>query len=355
VWAQAGWYVTPSFSLTEEYDDNLFSAQSGTTKGDFITRYTPGVRAGYQSAPLTVLGSYSIDGEIFAKNTDHNNQLARHLAGLHVEYSPRPPVQLGLNATYTITQTPSELNQDTGIDVQRGNTGRRYAISPSAYYQFDSLTSGSANYSYTHSEASGVSTAAHRASLDLSRALSAKDSASAGYGLSYFDVSGVTSTSHFVTLGYTRSLTEHTVMSLKAGPRFTEGTINYQASANLSHEFKLAKTALAYSRSETTLIGRGGTVNVDAVTGTVSFEPLRNLVVNVAPSVRWVSRGEGAGDDISRTTTVYAIGAGASYLITSWLNAQANYRYSLQQSTGADVSHNIFSINLTAIYPIRVY
>ena len=43
--AQAGWSLIPSFSLAEEFDDNVF-VTSTAKKSDFITRFTPGIDLG---------------------------------------------------------------------------------------------------------------------------------------------------------------------------------------------------------------------------------------------------------------------------------------------------------------------
>src|SRR5438034_1869049 len=58
VWAQAGWYITPSLSASEEFDDNIFSRVK--RESDFISRASPNLKAGYQSKPFSLLLSGGI-------------------------------------------------------------------------------------------------------------------------------------------------------------------------------------------------------------------------------------------------------------------------------------------------------
>src|SRR3989442_1475217 len=54
--AQAGNYLTPSLSVAEVYDDNVFFPPS-PRRPVFLPRTSPGLTPGYQSAPLPVWGS----------------------------------------------------------------------------------------------------------------------------------------------------------------------------------------------------------------------------------------------------------------------------------------------------------
>ena len=48
--------VTPSLSISEAYDDNVFFTSSNR-QDDFISRFMPGLKAGYQSEPFTLTGN----------------------------------------------------------------------------------------------------------------------------------------------------------------------------------------------------------------------------------------------------------------------------------------------------------
>src|SRR5437667_6464922 len=80
VWAQAGFYLTPSLTLSGVYDDNIFNETGGKNRnaaaagrgrvGDFSGRVTPGFSLGYQSDPLTVLFNYSFTIERFLEHSE---------------------------------------------------------------------------------------------------------------------------------------------------------------------------------------------------------------------------------------------------------------------------------------------
>src|SRR5207302_10266298 len=74
--AQTGYFLTPSLSVAEVYDDNVFYTTSPRTH-DFLTRISPGLKAGYQSAPLTVEGSYAFDSEIYSRRSELTTPLMR--------------------------------------------------------------------------------------------------------------------------------------------------------------------------------------------------------------------------------------------------------------------------------------
>ena len=128
--AQAGFYITPSLRLSEEFDDNVFVTARGE-RADFITRFTPGVELGYRSEPFTLLARSSFDAEVFADNP-HLDDAARKRAS--PEYLP---YRL---ASYIDTTTPSGLAGASGVQLAREHATELIVI-PTAAYQ---LTAGDA-------------------------------------------------------------------------------------------------------------------------------------------------------------------------------------------------------------------
>lgn len=201
-WAQAGWYVTPSLSLTEEYDDNVFGQSSGR-KSDFITRVTVGLSAGYRSVPFTLLGAYSVGAEVYADNSDLNGLANRQEGRLDLSYLPTPVLTLRLNGSYARNETSTVTLQPTGVVAAGGpqpsdttpgtpagataasetastgtpeagalapgapavDVGRRrttvLAASPSASYAFTPRTSADLSYYYGRTRVSEAATGAN--------------------------------------------------------------------------------------------------------------------------------------------------------------------------------------------------
>ena len=365
VLAQAGFYVTPSFSFGEVYDDNIFSTAS-KPESDFITRFTPTIQAGYQSKPLTVLGRYTFDSEIYPDHPDLTNAQVRQRASAELTYLPIRPLTLAVNGSYAETQTPSELNVLTELQVGRSRASS-LSLAPSVAYQFDPLTTGTGGYTFSRSELSGgVSTDTHAMNLGLDRRITPQDTGNLGYTFRHFVFGGSgtsagedTITSHVLTLGWTRELTPLLSVTLRGGPRFSEGSVAPEVSASIRYKLKSGGLLFTYARSQTTSIGEARTLDTESFTASVSYQFLRLLQLSAAPSF---SRNSSEGSDVN----VYRLSLGATYQITEWLSLVGSYQFSLQQgsftsTTGTpgspdqEISHNIVVLRLVATYPYRVY
>lgn len=139
--AQAGFCITPSLRLPEEFDDNVFVTASGE-RADFITRFTPGVELGYRSEPFTLLARSSFDAEVFADNPDLDAAAARKRASPELKYLPCRLLTLSLDASSIDTTTPSGLAGASGVQLARGHATELIVI-PAAAYQLtarDALT-----------------------------------------------------------------------------------------------------------------------------------------------------------------------------------------------------------------------
>jgi hypothetical protein len=403
-WAQAGWYLIPSFSLTESFDDNIFGSSAGR-QWDFISRFSPGLQAGYRSEPFTLLVNGGFDAEVFARNPDQDDATSGKHGGLTLRYLPTRPLTLGLDVAYSETRslntlrpalvapvivsatttttspstttrtspseavTPREAVTPTGQGptpapptpalVNALEFGRRrttvLSVSPSAAYQFTPITSGTFGYTYSHAtQEGGVPNTAHSVPLSLSHQFTALDTGRLGYRLDVFESPGTPTTiTHAPTIGWTRQLTPTLTFSFDGGPRFfSDGGVTPEISASLGYLFKVAevlgRASLAYVLSEGFVIGSAGPVKTEAISGLLSFEPLRSMRVSGGPSITRYS-GSTTPD-----TTVYAVDASASYQILKWLTAWASYRFSFEDQTGVHIPHNVVSVGLDISYPYRI-
>src|SRR5262245_36247642 len=221
-WAQSGWFITPSFTLAEEFDDNVFVSTTNP-QSDFITRFTPGVQLGYRSDPFTILASSSIDAEIYARNTELSDAANRKRAALEVKYLPYRLLTLGLDVTYFETNTPSDLVPTTGLQLGRTRS-TELNVTPSAAYQLTSIDSARASYSYIHDTfEGGTSNTIHRVKLGYSRQITPLDTIGINYRLHVFENEGSPTTiTNTPTIGWTRQITPNTVLTLEGGPRFVD-------------------------------------------------------------------------------------------------------------------------------------
>jgi hypothetical protein len=353
--AQTGWVVLPSFSLAEEFDDNVFVSTTDP-KSDFITRMTPGLQLGYRSVPFTLLASASIDAEIYANNPELSDAANRKRAALEVKYLPFRLLTVSLNVTYFETNTPSELVPTTGLQLAR-TRATQLAIIPAATYQITSVDTATASYAFFHDTLDGgLDNDTHRVKAGYARQLTPLDTGFTNYRLHVFENQGnPTTITNTPTLGWKRQLTPNTVLTLEGGPRFVSGgpsfiddTVEPEAHASLEHSFKLAKVALEYHRTEAIVVGQPGKVELESLTGSFEIEPVRLLKVRFQPGYYRTFGGE------DPTATVYGFLLGALYPIKSWLTARLDYRFAYQKQADTNLPHNIVTLSLDFVYPVRI-
>ena len=386
-WAQAGWYVTPSVSLSEVYDDNLFSTPSNppagtqSKQGDFIFRGTPGVIAGYESKPFTLLGNYAIRGEVYAEDSDLDTIPAMQLATLETRYLPNPLLTLSFLGGYLESEQASQLNSPTvetvtgtpatALQGQRARSSL-YNLNPGVSYQIDQLTTVRDGYSFLHTQQVGATSGdTHSVIASLDRKITEQDTGDLAYTFRRFSFTqpappppppqpdDVTN-SHIVTVGWTRELTSLTRVILRGGPRFTGGSVAPEAFGSISHKLARGVLEFSYQRTQTTAIGEAGPLNTESFTGTASYEPLQEMLATVALFLYRDSQ-EGTG---TTNTDVYGTSLTVRYRISQWLSVLGSYEFSYQNgllgtattgvaSSGNDIYHNVVLIGLEASQPYR--
>jgi hypothetical protein len=225
------------------------------------------------------------------------------------------------------------------------------SLTPSLGYQLDAQTSLDGTYSYTRTHVSGGSTdEVHQTSLAVGRQLTPRDRGTLEYRFSLFESDQASSTTaHAVLVGWTRQLTEALSARLAVGPRFqSTGGTDVDAAASLQYILRETVWSLAYSRTEGLVIGRTGGANIDAVVGTVRYQPLSPLVLRLIGSVTHTSGGQQPAE------TVYAASASASYQLTTWLAARIAYQFSHDAQQATSIDDHVASVSLDFSYPIRL-
>jgi hypothetical protein len=407
-WSQAGFYLTPSVSVSESYDDNVFSTPSNeptpmpqptpgpqptTTRqrkrDDFIFRGRPGVRAGYQSQPFTLMGGYEISGEEYAKETELNALPAVQNATFETRYLPDPVLTLSVLGGYLQSQQARLLNSpvveaQSGIPATalEGRRGRSvlYHGGPAIGYDVDPLTKLGSSYDYSHTQQVGSpSSDTHLAGASVNRRLTQVDTADLAYSFRRFSFSNVSSQtpspsstpsaqptpqasretdSHVVTLGWTRDLTPRTHISLRGGPRFTEGSVNPEAFAEISYKLDRGTLRFAYGRTQATAIGQSGVIDAESFSGSADYELFRNFIAVVGGALYRDSQ-QGADTD------VYSATLSMRYRLLEWLNVFAAYDFTYQDgSLGVStdplfrnerIYRNVATVGIEASQRYRVY
>src|SRR5437867_3713017 len=375
----AGFYLIPSFRLSESFDDNVFGS-SVNRQSDFISRFSPGLQGGYNSDPFTLLLRGGFEADVFAKHPELNDPITGWNAGLNVRYLPIRRLTLDANIGYTETKSLPTLTQ-TLVDLTLANAlnaantvqqGRQkttlLSASSSAAYQFTPLTTGTSSISYTQSTfQGGTSNTAYGAQVGVSRQFTLRDTGTLSDIQNLFESTGVPTTyTNAPTVGWTRQLTPLVTLSLQAGPQFSSrgGGVDLYANASLVYEYKVAdrliRASAAYVHSQGFVVGQAGPTTADTFSSSLAFEPFRSLQLNAGTTYSKFSSSSattisGSATTGTTSTTTQGITAGASYRISRWLTARTSYSFSHQeQKPGATIPHNVVLIGLDFSYPVRV-
>jgi hypothetical protein len=349
--AETLWYATPSLEAAAVYDDNLFSSVSNRQQ-DHVLRMSPAIEAGYRSSPSTLHWHYTFDAERYAEHTELDDNRVREHTTLDFSQQHTPALTFGANIGYTRTQTPAELNPETGLDLERARA-ERFTASPVVTYRFDPLSTGSANYSFTSDElAGGVGNESDLLALDFDRSISRRDTLSIGYEYREFRFDAEDNRSQALLAGGTRRLTSRTSVTLIAGPRFSEdGAIDPEISAQLQHRLQKGDLAFAYIRTETTVIGQSGTVTAESFSADFSYRFGSSLKLHVGPGFFSNRRADLEAD-------VYQLNLDVSYRINRFLSLAGSYHYTKQRGRidipGDDqIKRNFFFLGIVIAAPER--
>lgn len=350
--AQPGFFVTPSLSVMEVYDDNIFFSTTGERE-DFVTRVSPSLEAGYRSAPVTLEARHTFDAERYARNPALDSSDARRNSALDFEYRPTRLLTFEAEASHTETQRPGELTGDTGLELERARATRD-AAGLGLGYRLGPRTNVRMSYDFTRDElAAGIETDTHTATLRMERRISARGTTSLGYTQRRFLFDGEDTTiSRVATLGWTYDLTRRTSLSLSGGPRSTDNSVEPEISGSVTHALERGELSATYARSQSTVIGRADTVTTERLAASTAYSLSPALELRAAPSLA-ISTSDAAQAE------VYSMDLEASYRMSRNMSLTGAYRFRMQQGgldtpSDQEIVRNIVLLGITFSYPWQI-
>jgi len=90
---------TPSITLSEEFNDNVFLTKADK-HSDFITQFTPGVSLAIQHPDFQLSAAYNFTAEIYARDEGLNNAANRQNFLTTLSYHPSPVQTLNLTDAF---------------------------------------------------------------------------------------------------------------------------------------------------------------------------------------------------------------------------------------------------------------
>ncbi|MGH9237494.1 MAG: hypothetical protein ACRD3G_05590 [Vicinamibacterales bacterium] len=343
--AQTRFTFVPSLSIAGVYDDNLFAEQEGSAGKMLQVR--PTVEGNYESPRLRFLSLYSQD--MLRSNFSTLNTLdARRHAYLDTEFRSSPLTTFGLVGRYDRSETPGDIELDTGILGAR-RTAQRWQLSPTLVRRLNPRSVITAGYDFTReNELDTPSGTLHQGRVALSREFTSRSAIVGTYLARYFVDPLGESSSHSVLAGWTREMAPHTHLSLYAGPRVSsyQSGVKPELSASLRRDTNRFDVRADYWHGETIILGIEGPVAVDSGSLRITW-PFRS---------RWEFGTHLGATDIDtldfREARVYRSALLASWTSRGMYSVSASYGVDYQQGDirrrlDDNVLRHVFRVSFT--------
>ena len=331
VTAQDRLVVEPTLAVAQVRDSNVMNTPEDIIADD-VTRTTPGLAVSYTSPRWTVEGALSLDHERYASRSDLDDPRARQQMTLTTRLQASPRTSLRLRGSHVETNTLTELNDFSGLSVERRG-GRRLSIEPSATFLIGPRMNVSMAYATSSTVADDGARIEQRGpSIVFTREAIGRETLAVEYAHSEATFTGTSSesiVSDVLRASVTRALGANTRMSLKVGPRMTNGAVGPDAMLSLEHDWKTFEGSVSLVRTETTAIGYSGMLTVDGIETRFVSTPGPRFAAEAIASVSTSRAGSLSG-------TVYRAGVAASYELFDTLALQLTYDVAMQHG-GVDL------------------
>ena len=343
--AQTRFTFVPSLSIAGVYDDNLFATQEGSA-GKML-QLRPTVEGNFESPRLRFLSLYSQD--MLRSNFSTLNTVdARRHAYLETEFRSSPLTTFGIVGRYDRSETPGDIELDTGILGAR-RTAQRWQLSPTLVRRLNPRSVITAGYDFTReNELDTPSGTLHQGRVALSRELTSRSAIVGTYLARYFLDDLGESSSHSVLAGWTREMAPHTHLSLYAGPRVSsyQSGVKPELSASVRRDTNRFDVRADYWHGETIILGIEGPVAVDSGSLRITW-PFRS---------RWEFGTHLGATDIDtldfREARVYRSAVLASWTSRGMYSVSASYGVDYQQGDirrrlDDNVLRHVFRVSFT--------
>lgn len=329
--AQTRATLIPSVVIGGVYDDNV-SARAQADSGQML-QVRPSLEADYESPTLTVISLWSFDMQ--RSNHSSLNALdARRHAMFDTKWRKSSLTTLGIGARYDRTDSPADLDLDSGLIFDRRNA-QRWQVTPMLARRIGGRAHFTALYDWTTENLVNDSHGnLHVARMSLSREISERSSISAGYIGRLFSDTAAEHYSHAAILGWTRQVRQFTTLSFLAGPRWTtyRGVVP-EVNASLARDGRTLKAGLDYSHGETIILGVLGPVQVDTGSARINVAATRKIELGLHAAASKILTLDERAATVYRGTIVGSWSIGGPYTIAA--------SYSADYQLG-DVRRNFF-------------
>jgi hypothetical protein len=250
--------LTPSVSVRQEYNDNIFfDYNSRNAEDSFITRVRPGLELIQRTERLDLQLAGFVIPYLYWSNSDLN-AVDQNYSG-RVSYLLTPLLRVGAEAAVGVDHTADRDITTTGL-TYRDDRRIRQRYAGSADYEFNERTSGSVGYAYSREDWRSESPDlenydSHAVTLGLNRELGAAKGITVGFvkaGYTYYDYETSTNDYVFGVLGIKHRLSEIFNLSVDAGARYTHSEFDVATGKESNSGWSpIAHAGLGYAGEKT--------------------------------------------------------------------------------------------------------
>ncbi len=178
--------VTPSISISEEYNDNIF-ANNQDRQWDFITTFSPSIMLNIDRPTYELSAGYSFGADIYARESDLNEAFARQNLLASGLFRLTPTLTLSVADSFA-------YNDDSLLGTQGAfSTGRQKSLSnnfaPSMTWQMTARNSLALNAGYDiiryTSGGAGIDSDTYTIGSIFTHAFTPRFAGSVGYAFTY--------------------------------------------------------------------------------------------------------------------------------------------------------------------------
>ena len=352
--------ITPSFSVYEEYNDNIFFNNT-QRQSDFITTFSPGLSLIINLPTLQLTAGYTLSGQLYAKESDLSNWVDHQIFLIRARYQMTSQLVFTVYDRFGWDQSADVPGQQ-GFVVQREESWNN-ALNAALAWEVTPRTSLALNAGYRvlrFPGGVGTGSDSYTTNATLTYQLTRRLSGIVAGDFSYLKQEDIDPTQTYVPrFGLSYLFTPTLSGSVTAGPSitvFTNQTIlDYVIGANITQILYMGGVTAQYNRGVDSAGGFTGTSNLQTVSVSGWFRPLRDLVVAAGASY---STATSLSSQEAQQTDVNSVNANVdvTYQLTQWITLFGGYNF-FRQRTGssstvkADVDQNRVRVGVQLGYP----
>lgn len=328
--AQSRVTIVPSISVSSVYDDNLFARQNGDA-GE-MTQLRPGLETTYESPRTLLSGIASFDMQR-SNHSSLNTLDARRNVYFDSRYRSTPDTAFTLAARYDQTETPGELNIESGFLSERQRAWRVQAT-PGFSHRFGPKTTMTSSYDWISESLAGSDKIdLHVLRSNYSKRISTRGTVTGGFVTRYFsDVIGP-EWSATPLVAYTHDLAFQTQITVQGGPRVSSyASVAPEFLVGFTRATNRLRVATDYWHGETIVLGIHGPVRLDTATAKFTWPVTRTIEIGSHWGVSDITTLDDRGATSYRTTLV------GSWVLNGPFIVSGSYGLDFQQG---DVRRNL--------------